>query len=429
MMSRRVYKWDKRVKQPFPRQWVLGGFFILVFSLLGSYAMFGAHAATLITSNHTGDNPPKTNTAGSSSKKTTTPKKASAAAAKTTLPTVAKTSGVYTVVGNVIENAAGQPVILHGVDRPSLEWSCSGESVTDAQTGIPASDFTTMANTWNANSVRISVNQDMLLKGASQYCSTYEATIEKVVKEAEAAGLIVIIDVHDSDAGNVALPHQNIGQQCMPDQNTITFWKQFAAIYKGDPNVWFEAYNEPVPPGSTATEWKTWLNGGNVTCPLDDGLGTSANAQTVSFNAAGMQALYNAIRGTGANNIVILDGIQYASTLGGVPLLSGKNVAYGVHPYINTSAPNGATNGAWDSAFGDLSAKQPVITTEFGDSQCGDATYENSILSYMRAHKVGYTAWAWWVGGCSFPSLITNSAGACVNSMGCVIQQDMKRYK
>jgi endoglucanase len=325
----------------------------------------------------------------------------------------------YTVSGNSILNASGQKVLLHGVDRPSLEWSCSGYTVTGQNTGIPSSDFNMMHTSWNANAVRIPLDQDRWLTNAAQYCNTYQATVEAAVNEALATGMIVILDLHWSDQGNLATTAS--GQQCMPDQNSVTFWQQIATLYKNNPNVWFELYNEPYPPGSTqAAQWNTWQNGGSVTCTSNVGNNTG------TWNAPGMQTLINTVRATGATNIVIAGGLSYSSILANVPALTGGNVAYAVHPYINTSDPDGATDGSWTNNFGNQAAKAPVIATEFGDMTCGNATYDNAILNYFHANNMGYTAWAWYVGGCNFPSLITDAAGDCVSTMGCTIQTDMK---
>jgi endoglucanase len=330
------------------------------------------------------------------------------------------TSSAYTVEGNKIVNSAGQDVYLHGVDRPSLEWSCSGSSVTGQGTGIPASDFTTMHKDWNADSVRIAVSEDRWLSGTASTCSTYQSNVETAVKNALAAGMIAIIDLHWSDQGNGA---NATGQQCMPDQNSVTFWQQVATMYKSNPNVWFELYNEPYPPGSSQTaEWNTLENGGSVTC------NSLTGNHSATWNAPGMQTLVNTVRATGAKNIVIAGGLSFSSVLAGEPTLTGGNVAYSVHPYENTSDPDGSTDGSWANNFGNRAAVVPVIATEFGDKSCGAPTYDNAILSYFKAHDMGFTAWAWYVGGCSFPSLITNAAGTCVDSMGCTIQKDMESY-
>jgi len=314
-------------------------------------------------------------------------------------------SGTYSVVGNSIKNASGQQVIVHGVDRPSMEWGCNGQAAGGASGPIPASDFTTMKSKWNANAVRVPLNQDFWLSGAAKYCSSYQSNVATLVKNAEAAGLIVILDLHWSDKGS--LSNGNPGQQCMADQNSVTFWKQLAAVYKSDPKVWFELYNEPHD-----VTWAQWLNGGSA----------------CGYTTVGMQQLYNAVRGAGANNIVVAGGKDWASNLNGVPKINGNNIAYAIHFY-RQSAANSFNEAGIDSQFGGTYNSAPVISTEFGDMVCDGQPFVQSLLTYFHQHNVGYTAWAWYVNGCSFTSIITDTAGDCAGTYtGCVIQKDMKAF-
>jgi len=311
----------------------------------------------------------------------------------------------------VIVDASGHAWYPHGVDRPSLEWSCSGQTVTGG-TGIPASDFTTMATAWKANAVRVALNQDFWLSATgatvapAENCPGYISTVKQAVAGAEAAGLTVLLDLHWSDEGN--LLNSSVGQKCMADQDSITFWSSVASTFKSDPHVMFELYNEPhdVP-------WTVWRNGGTFTCT--DG---------VTYNAAGMQQLANAVRATGATNVVVAGGDAWAYDLSGVAqvgLLTGGNVAYATHPYENSA---GDSPSSWTAAFGYLTPAAPVIATEFGSTNCATDAYDSDILGYFKAHGVGYTAWAWWVGGCSFPSVISDASGTCV-SYGCLVQNDL----
>ena len=183
----------------------------------------------------------------------------------------------------------GTPHTFVGVDRPSLEWSPGGA-------GISAADFQMMAG-WGANVVRIALNQDFWLSGAALHDPSYRLTVDQAVKWAEAAGLDVILDLHWSDAGDLTVTSTasqgpgNSQQQPMADVNFIQFWKEVADAYKGDGRVIFELYNEPHGIG-----WDVWLNGGLAG----------------KYTAAGMQQLYDAVRGTGANNVVIAGGLDWA---------------------------------------------------------------------------------------------------------------------
>jgi hypothetical protein len=320
----------------------------------------------------------------------------------------------FSVAGNVIEDAAGHPWYAHGVDRPSLEWFCHGLTVTGNGTPIPASDFTTMATVWHANTVRLALNQDFWLSSTgatvapSERCADYITTVHTAVTQAEAAGLTVILDLHWSDEGD--LTSTNVGQKCMADRNSITFWKSVAARYASDAHVMFELYNEPHD-----TPWSVWRNGGSFTC--NDG---------VTYRAAGMQQLTDAVRSTGAANVVVIGGLQWAYDLSGLPsvgAITGGNVAYATHPYEWVAD----TVSQWDTAFGFLTASAPVIATEFGRASCTADSYTTTVLDYFRTHGMSYTVWAWYAGSCQYPSVISNAAGACVG-YGCIVQADMTAY-
>ncbi|HET9050924.1 MAG TPA: cellulase family glycosylhydrolase, partial [Candidatus Dormibacteraeota bacterium] len=321
----------------------------------------------------------------------------------------------YAVSGNVIVDSTGRPWYAHGLDRPSLEWDCGGETVNGNTGPIPASDFTTMAGQWHANAVRIPLNQDFWLSSTgatvapSEACPGYATTVHQAVAAAEAAGLAVILDLHWSDEGN--LTSTSVGQKCMPDQNSVTFWRSVATAYASDRNVMFELYNEPHD-----TPWPVWRNGGTFTCT--DG---------VTYTAAGMQQLTDTVRAAGAQNVVVVGGNRWAFDLGGLPTvgaITGGNVAYATHPYEGSA---GDSPSAWDAAFGYLTPSAPVIATEFGTSTCAVDAYDTDILTYFRTHGVSSTAWAWYVGGCAFPSVISSAAGACV-SFGCPAQSDIAAY-
>jgi hypothetical protein len=332
------------------------------------------------------------------------------ACAATPQPAVAP--GGYYVVGPTICDSTGQPHLFHGVDRPSLEWSPFGQGSSGE--GIPASDFTAMA-TWHANVVRVSLNQDLWLPGAAlsstggSSAATYQATVAAVVRNAEAAGLDVILDLHWSDQGNLGVTTlggttQNIpgvsNQQQMADVNSMTFWQQVATAYMGDGHVLFELYNEPntVTPG-------VWLNGG------------SAAASGVGFEVVGMQQLYTTVRTTGAQNLVLIGGLDWSYNLGEVlpsSAVTGTNIVYVTHPYSQKGSMDG-----WGAAFGNLAQLYPIMATEFGDNTC-DATFETSIIQYFSgtnptanpANPISWSAYAWWTSGnsasdCTFPTLLS----------------------
>ena len=315
--------------------------------------------------------------------------------------------GGYYVNGNAICTAAGNPHMFHGVDRPSLEWSSTGEHLS-------AADFQLQAS-WDANVVRIALNQDFWLAASPSADPTYPATVDAAVQWAEQAGMDVILDLHWSDEGTLGSCNSMSGcQQLMADTNSITFWSQVAAIYKTDGRVLFEMYNEPHD-----ISWAVWKSGGTT---------------SQGWTAAGMQQLYDAIRAAGADNLVIAGGLNYAFDLSGVPAnrITGYNILYATHPY-GGSADKGPS--AWASGFGNLSKTDPVVMTEFGDgADCAGGnytttinTYVSALLSYADQHRVSWTAWAWYASGCTFPSIISDWQGT-PTPPGMLVKASLQTY-
>lgn len=284
----------------------------------------------------------------------------------------------YYVMGNTIYDAANQAHVFHGMARPSMEWSATGEHIGTA-------DFQIMKS-WGARVVRIAMNQDFWLSGAAKHNAGYAGNIDQAVQQARQLGLDVILDLHWSDQGNIQ--SSKPGQQRMADQNSVSFWGEVAAKYKGDGRVFFELYNEPHD-----VSWDVWKSGGQS----GDG-----------FTAAGMQQLYDAVRGTGADNLVFIGGLDFAFDLSGVPAhrVQGYNIVYASHPY---DYPN-KQPANWDKAWGFLTATDPVALTEFGTFNCSTGYY-SQLIQAADAKKVSWTAWAWYPGGCSFPSIINDWNG------------------
>lgn len=370
----------------------------LSLAILGIAAMAGCDAGEGSGSGNgaaTGSSTSGAGPATSGNSTSGSPASSSSSSSGSTPPTCAGSTGPsapngYHVVGNLICDSSNNPHLFHGVARPSLEWSATGENISQ-------SDFQLMHSAWNANVVRVSMNENFWLSNQSGY----QGTIANVVQWAEGAGLDVILDLHWSGPPPGA-------QQEMADANSVTFWTQVATAYKGDGRVLFELYNEP-----NTVNWGVWQNGGS--------------------GYVGMQQLYAAVRGTGANNIVIAGGLDWAYDLTGVlqgHALTGTNIAYATHPYA-TSAQGAVlaekAAGEWDSYWGDVAAQYPVIVTEFGTFDCS-STYDTDLMTYADQHNAGWTAWAWYNGGCSFPSIVSDWSGTPNGAAGAAIQAKLKGY-
>jgi len=293
--------------------------------------------------------------------------------------------------------------VFQGVDRDTFEFDPEGQNIS-------LSDFEAIAS-WHANVVRVALNQDYWLSDATLYAPDYQSNIQQAVTWAEQAGLEVILDLHWSDRGDLTVPQAGgtfpgttkyvpgdtpgySVQQPMADVNSQTFWAQVAAVFGSDGHVFFELYNEP-----NGISWGAWLNGGEVT----------VNG-TTPFMAVGMQELYDTVRSAGANNLVIIGGLNYAFDLSGVANypVKGYNIMYATHPYISKGSPS-----SWPGAFEYLTINNiaPVIATEFGDTSTNcTGAFDQELISAAAQPSIhmSWTAWAWYPDGCSYPALISD---------------------
>jgi len=304
--------------------------------------------------------------------------------------------GGYFVWGNTIYTQEGTPHVFRGVARPSLEWQSDGQFLS-------AEDYQRMAS-WNAKVVRIALNQGFWLEDSAFYDPTYPARIDENVAWAKQAGMDVILDLHWSDRGD---PNVRPDQQRMADERSVLFWESVASRYKDDGRAIFELYNEPhdIP-------WSVWRDGGRV------------GAASELYAAVGMQTLYDTVRSTGAHNLVLIGGLDYAFQLSGVPNypIDGYNIAYASHPYnfMNKRSPT------WDTAFGDVAKTWPVVLTEFGDFACSGEYYDE-VIQYAEARGISWVAWAWWAGDCKFPSIIADWEGT-PSTAGVFVRDALMRH-
>ena len=92
----------------------------------------------------------------------------------------------------------------------------------------------------------------------------------------------------------------------MPDAaEAIPFWTSVANTFKGNDAVIFDLFNEPYASradnNNTAEGWQCWETGSPCT--------------GISYPVAGMQQMVNAVRSTGANNVLMLGGEEYSNDL------------------------------------------------------------------------------------------------------------------
>jgi hypothetical protein len=265
---------------------------------------------------------------------------------------------------------------------------------------------------WHSDMVRIPINEDCWLgiNGLPSRSSPagYRAAIGAFVALLQSRQIVVDLDLHWSAPGSE--PARS--QQKMPDaDHSVAFWREVALQYGHDPYVVFELYNEPY-----GVNWSCWRGG----C-------STSNEAGKHFRAAGMQSLVNAIRATGAKNVLLLDGLSRAADLNRWwkyrPVDPRRSLVAAWHIY----GPQRCESSCWAKQL-PKARTTPVIVTEFGETDCG-SEYVDKLMSWLDARHVGYLAWAWdtWP-GCRGPSLITDYSGSPHGRYGAAVMKHFQDH-
>lgn len=313
------------------------------------------------------------------------------------------------VSGNGLVDGAGNPVVLHGVNYSGTEFACvQGWGIY----GGPADPVRAAQGiaTWpGVNVVRVPLNEGCWLgingTPAAFSGAVYRTAIQNLVTALHDEGLAVILELHWSAAGTGLADDQ----EPMPNRDhTITFWQQVATAYKDDSSVVFDLFNEPLPDNNQNTNeaWRCWRDGGSCA--------------GMPFQAAGMQELVTAVRGTGAANVILLGGIQYGGQIGRwlehAPTDPLNNLAASLHIYDFTGC---TSQTCWDNMITPVAQAVPLVVGEIGDHQgvpCGTA-FSTALLDWLDARNVSHLAWNWNVWG-SCLDLITNYDGTPAGGWG-----------
>jgi hypothetical protein len=317
----------------------------------------------------------------------------------------AATAFAVRVDGNRLVDGAGKPMRLVGVDHSGSEYACvQGYGIFDS----PHDDALAKSiASWHVNAVRVPLNEDcwLAINGIKpQYSGqTYQAAIVDWVKTLHAHGLYAILELHWNAPGT----NPSKGQLPMADvDHAPTFWAEVATAFAADPAVVFDLYNEPyidTQNADTQDPWTCWRDG----CTIKAGAGIPAD-----WAGTGMQALVDAVRGTGATNVIMAGGLAYANDLSGwiahAPNDPKKQLAASFHLYnFNTCK----TQACWDGQIAPVAAEVPLVTGEIGENDCGHG-FIDGYMAWADAHGISYLGWTFNPWDCATgPALVTDFAG------------------
>jgi hypothetical protein len=303
------------------------------------------------------------------------------------------------VAGNHLADSAGNTIRLQGVNVPSMEYTSGGDHVAQA-IGVAIDD-------WRANVIRLPLSQDRWFGKAdvadpSQFDAPvrvpsssadagepYRELVDGFVREISSRNCYVLVDLHWSDGGKWG---QDKGEHAMPDDKSLLFWKDVSARYKNNPAVLFDLYNEPHD-----ISWDVWRGGGNVDEHNDD----PSRGAHLRYHTPGMQAILDAIRASGARNVVVAGGVDWGYDLSGLMSgyalsdRSGSGVMYSSHIYPwKTDIEDRVTPPASRFAVivGEVGCR-PTTTADPSWLQVDPWTWSPSIIAYINAHRLSWTAW------------------------------------
>jgi hypothetical protein len=173
---------------------------------------------------------------------------------------------------------------------------------------------------FGADSVRFNVSQVNLDPQSSYFDATYSGQIVSNVQQARALKLTVLVEINDEQPPNTA----RLG---MPSDATVRAWQRLAPLFASDQGIMLGAYNEPTNVGISSSDLVAWQ--------------------------AGYNNVVAQIRGAGAKNVIVIDGLHFAGQLPAAALSylitdSAHNLVYGIHPF-----PRGklAFPAGWPDAF------------------------------------------------------------------------------
>ncbi len=317
----------------------------------------------------------------------------------------------------------GETVRLLGVDRPGTQYKCvqTAGQIFDG----PSDDASIDAiQDWGATAVRVPLNEDCWLGingvGSAVGGKAYRDAIAAYVARLNENGLYVILDLQWSDGfyalGSCAGRKWRTRAVCMkpvPDAgHAPTFWSSVASKFKKDHAVVFDLFGEPFPdrvmPKNPAV-WDCWLHGGG-------------DCTGFGYPVAGMQTLVDAVRSSGASNVVIVGGIDFANDDSGWlthrPVDPDGNLAASWHAY-NFDRCNQQT--CWGRQIAPVARVVPVVAGEIGEDDCG-TSFIGKLMPWLDSHGGSYLGWAWRAespdnpcgdhnGGLHGPALITSYDG------------------
>ena len=284
----------------------------------------------------------------------------------------------FTVQGSKILDLEGNELLLKGVNVNGPGWCFSRGTMQDVSL---------IVDTWKFNSVRLcaATKWDSWAQG---YNNNDIDNFDTLIEAFTSRGIIVMIESHDytgiwpplADDGGYTT---GAGDIIRPLKDLKSWWVNLANLYKDNPYVWFNIMNEPGASDSQS-DAELWLS-------IHD-------------------EVIEAIRATGAENIIVLDDHNWGQASGYMdrgagydsavirmgPTLNAKydNLVYSLHVY--DAWRDGKAR--FDAYFADAEALGLcVILGEYGvgTNSLGQHNAVMNMLNSAIENEIGRFYWAW----------------------------------
>jgi len=268
------------------------------------------------------------------------------------------------VDGTTLRDEAGAEVHLRGLNVCSLEFDREGANwQLQPDGGSPLLDALAAPTRWNANVVRMPVNQEWFLTD-----DTYVARVETLIDAAAQRDLYVILDVQWEHAERTDPYQLNILKQPTFGfgNTTEAFWHLASGRLANRKNVLFDLINEPHDTAAVEV-------------------------------AEAMQKLVDRIHQSTPGAVLVVGGPDWAHSVSYYAdhPLRGDNVVYSAHQYLPYDTPS-----QFAQNFERTAARAPVLLAEFGAEadQVDGRLYQDVLIE--RAEAAGVDGWLVWAIGC-----------------------------
>ena len=219
---------------------------------------------------------------------------------------------------------------------------------------------------FGADTVRFQVSQTALDHRSRDHDPDYRDELLDAVALTRAAGLTVIVSMQWQGVSG----RRGEG---LPTGATRRAWSAIVPAFGKDRGVLLEIFNEPDINPRTPAEWEAWRKP--------------------------MQRAIDALRAAGSENVLLVDGSQFARNLAGSPTLDDPlgQFGYAVHPYLGR---HDRTREQWEKKWGGFARTRPVMATEWNADAGGNycwpemAAQAEALLDYLADERIGLVAWA-----------------------------------